>query len=235
MSYHRFIDMSSSSPEVEVSAPQAHGNGVNGYGQYTQGSSTLAELSAIFPNLDIEVLSSALRAQAGSVEAVVEYLLSGKSLTEVGRQEMEDPLIKMVGKFSRKIGGLPEVLPAVSSEYQVVEEHISVIHDQVMCGDTKVQSGDLIVADGVLPLREVEDRQALLKGTEEEVDAVPTEAAMLTQPSNYSTEGRVTNAEDVDKSSGSDSEEKKSLEEILREEEEEAVILQKSKMSLDVM
>lgn len=82
-------------------------------------SSMLANLLAMFPSLEHEVIVTVLRAHDGRVQAAVEYLMNS---TTDPTQEMggavglalpihSDPARDMVGQFSDDIGGLPEMLP----------------------------------------------------------------------------------------------------------------------------
>ena len=83
-------------------------------------SSIVADLIAMFPTLDHEVIVTVLQAHEGRLQATVDYLMSTNSGEEPGRGENSnhsarngylDPAHDLIGQFSEDIGGLPELLP----------------------------------------------------------------------------------------------------------------------------
>lgn len=97
-------------------------------------SSMLADLVAMFPSLDHEVIVSVLQAHDGCIQAAVEYLMSSSSQSAEGDGQPTDtgysalgmgyfePACDMVGQFSDDIGGLPELLPRCLYEDEPPDE-----------------------------------------------------------------------------------------------------------------
>ena len=83
-------------------------------------SSILADLTAMFPTLDHEVIVTVLHAHNGRIQAAVEYLMATSQdndelrlmpLKGAQTSHSRDPAYDMRGQFSEDIGGLPELLP----------------------------------------------------------------------------------------------------------------------------
>ncbi len=113
-------------PNVEMSLAQVSNNSrreENQASAYTsdedEDSSMLADLLAMFPSLDHDVIVSVLQAHDGRLQAAVEYLMSSSGADHTqgmgGGAAAGDmglgPARDMVGQFSDDIGGLPEMLP----------------------------------------------------------------------------------------------------------------------------
>lgn len=206
--------MSSSSPEKDTTEALTGCSKVSGYAQGPsidshQISTALADLMTMFPDLDGDVLNSILQAQGGCAAAVVEYLMSGSSLDEVGRiiggERQAEPAVDMVGEFSDEIGGLPEVLPSLC-EKEDMEKKESDHDEQEEVESSELHNGGVVVVHEHLPLGET-DRQALLKEAEGESlpmyeGDVDSSSGTSTRPSHYSRKGRVGDHDDEVSSNG---------------------------------
>lgn len=112
------VDCSSGSSRLETSPTT---------GESASGgdSSMLADLTAMFPSLEHEVIVTVLAAHEGRIQAAVEYLMTTDDqarseaslpLLSMDHTASYDPARDMVGQFSVDIGGLPEMLPAILCE-----------------------------------------------------------------------------------------------------------------------
>lgn len=90
-------------------------------------SAVLADLVAMFPALDHDVILTVLQSHHGSLEAAVDYLMTASSLSESDQNQLNStgtmyPVYDMEGQYSEDIGGLPEVVPTFELDEGVEEE-----------------------------------------------------------------------------------------------------------------
>ena len=155
-------------------------------------TSMLADLVAMFPSLDHEVIVSVLQAHDGRIQAAVEYLMSSSSEdngqlanTALGTGYFE-PAHDMVGQFSDDIGGLPELLPRCLYEDESPDEeeegeggHGSVAEE---CSNSDSPPGYLDVEDDPLPTYEEACREQLLSQSQSSLNANLVEPQDETEP-----------------------------------------------------
>ena len=82
-------------------------------------SSILADLSAMFPTLDRDIILTVLQTHHGQLEAAVDYLMTASSVgvpdhtsSQSNQWNHIEPMHDMDGQYSEDIGGLPEVIPS---------------------------------------------------------------------------------------------------------------------------
>lgn len=128
----------------QASGPVPYSPSEDGY------SSMLADLVAMFPSLDYEVIVTVLQAHDGRIQATVEYLMTANTengeVTPVHTEDLVlgclNPARDMVGQFSDDIGGLPEVLPRFLCEGEVEDEDLSAEEGEVESGGEDSSTGD---------------------------------------------------------------------------------------------
>lgn len=80
-------------------------------------SSNIADLSAMFPTLDHDIILTVLQSHHGRLDAAVDYLMAASSVGGDGHTPSQSgietmyPAHDMEGRYSEDIGGLPEVVP----------------------------------------------------------------------------------------------------------------------------
>ena len=82
-----------------------------------EGSSILADLAAMFPNIAYDELVTILRSHGGDIDATVDYLMALSLHKEGGGASLtSSSVLNEEGQFSSEIGGLPEVLPSFMTQ-----------------------------------------------------------------------------------------------------------------------
>ena len=182
MSYRRLTGSRSTSPEVKGSTTQSSSDTLSS-GRLCSSGGDLAELRDVFPDGNDVVFSNIFGAQAWTVDRC-ELATVRSPMNGAGPQE----LLKETARMAQT--------PYPKSDSEEAKETINL---EKICADFKIQSDNTIIADGVLPRREVEDRLLLLSDKE----ALNTRDSVAKDVADYFNGGKMENSEEA---SGSDSE-----------------------------
>ncbi len=218
MSYHRFSDVSSSSPEVEVS-PSSCNTHLSEYERYSAAGS-LAVQSDVFPDIGEEVLGDFLGAQAWSVDAFMECTSDTRSpvADHKAHEKKHDSSGAIEEKFMKKTAAPPSLSDVLTTYTTTAKGNLS---ESKNFSIPKLQCDDTILVDGVIPQTAIEDRQALLKRAADGHDNIEDVSA---QQSNLSSGKAVDQTADIVDGSNSDNEFETGSEDITQKSKKDVCV-----------